>query len=180
MEPHDFSRDQYLTLREEIKGIQTRLFWTVIIGLFGIPVLTFWASKAGNLALLLVPFSVLILIVLFLAQQSHMMRAGRYIRERIEEGSGASLGWEAWLESRPEFRLMDKHLVACFVMIFFVYYVAAIGMAMQKLMDDAATDPSGQYHVWMYGSVAVYAVGAIWALSTLVHHWKSSVSTTAE
>jgi uncharacterized membrane protein len=180
MEPTDLSKEQFVTLREEIKGIQSRLYWTVIFGLFGIPILTFWAAEAANLALLLVPFSVLVLIVLFLAQQSHMMRAGRFIREHIENGAGASLGWEAWLESRSEFRLMDRHFLACFVVIFFVYYVTTIGMAMQQIMEEAASDPSGQYRVWMYGSAVVYAVGAIWAFSTLVHHWKSSVSTAAE
>jgi hypothetical protein len=180
MESNDFSRDQFITLREEIRGIQVRLYWTVILGLFGIPILTFWASEAANLALLLVPFSVLILIVMFVAQQNHMMRAGRYIRERLEESLGSAPGWEAWLESRPEFRLMDRHFTACFIIIFFVYYVTTIGLAMQRLVEDAASDPSGQYRVWMYGSAAVYAVSAIWAISTLVHHWKSSVSTTGD
>jgi hypothetical protein len=180
MESNEFPRDEFITLREEIKGIQVRLYWTVILGIFGIPILTFWASAATKFALLLVPFSVLVLIVMFLAQQNHMMRAGRYIRERLEGSHDSFQGWETWLESRPEFRLMDRHFTACFIVIFFVYYVTTIGLAMQQLMEDVASDPSGQYRAWMYGSVAIYAVGAIWAISTLVHHWRGSVSTAGE
>ena len=180
METNSFSRDQFITLRDEIKGIQARLYWTVVLSVFGIPLLTFWASSANNPALLLVPISVPALLVHFLAQQSHMMRAGRYIRERLEQSLGASPGWEAWLESRPQFRLMDRHFTAYFTVTFFVYYVTTIGLAIQRLMEEAAADPSGQYRVWMYGSVAIYAVGGIWAVSTLMHHWKSSVSTAAD
>jgi hypothetical protein len=180
MESNGFFRDQYLALREEIKGIQARLFWTVILGFLGVPMLTLVASAAGNPAILLVPIAVPALLVLFLAQQTHMMRAGRFIREHLEQHLAAEPGWEAWLESRQEFRLMDKHFTACFVVTFFVYYVTTIGLAVQRLLDEAATDASGLFKLWLYAFCAVYAVGAVWAISTLVHHWRSSVSTSAK
>ena len=180
MELSTFSRDEFLALREEIRGIQARLFWTVILGFLGVPVLTFIASASSTPAILLVPIAVPALLVLFLAQQTHMMRAGRYIREHLERELDATGGWEAWLESRSEFRLMDRHFSACFVVTFFVYYVTTMGLAFQRLLDEMSSDSSGLYQLWLYAFASMYAVGAIWAVSTLVHHWNASVSTSAK
>ena len=94
-----FHRDEFLTLREEIKASRSRLFWIVTMGLFGVPILSYLAYDAAKLVWLLVPYSVLLLIVMFVLEQSNMMRAGRYIRERIELGTFKIEGWEAWLET---------------------------------------------------------------------------------
>ena len=177
MDKSEFLQEQFLTLRAEIKAIKARLFWIVGMGLFGIPVLTYLASDTSNLALLLVPYSVLVLIVLFLAEQNAMMRAGRFVREQIERHVESAPGWETWLESRSELRMMERHFFACFIVIFFVFYCTTIGMAIQRIMLIIATDPSGQGWVWLYGASATYTLGAIWAVSTLVHHWRSSIGT---
>jgi hypothetical protein len=108
-----------------------------------------------------------------------MMRAGRYIREQIEKRIGISPGWEEWLESQSELRLMDKHFFACFIVIYFAYYFLSVAMAMGRLWNEALNEPSGLYWYRVYGAVSIYAIATVWAIATLVHHWKSSVSTIA-
>ncbi len=179
MESNDFLRDQFVTLREEIKASKARLFWIVAIGLLGVPLLTYLAQQGEFFVWLLLPYSVLVLIVMFLAEQSSMMRAGRFIREQVEKGGALGVGWEAWIESRPQFRTVDKHFVACFVIVFFLYYFGTIGLAVDLILKKEAADMSGTgtYWYWLGGAAVTYAIGAVWAFSTLVHHWRSSVST---
>ncbi|HUU82185.1 MAG TPA: hypothetical protein VM243_01655 [Phycisphaerae bacterium] len=179
MDNEALARDEFLTLRDEIKATKARLFWIVVMGLFGVPMLTYLATKTELFVWLLLPFSILVLILLFLAEQSSMMRAGRYIRERIECAAGRSLGWEGWVESMPRFRYMDKQYVASFMIVFFAYYFMTIGVSIQIILAKEATDMtgSGLYWYWFFGAIAAYAVGAVWALFTLRHHWKATVST---
>ena len=177
MDQKGFLKEQLAYLRHEIEGHQVRLFWTVVIGLLGMPILSYITWEADTLIWLVMPFFVLVIIVLFLAQQNYMMRAGRYIREKIEAEIDPSVGWEAWLESRAELRLMDKHFFSCFTIVFFGYYFFSIFVAIHRLWLEAAADPSGMYDYWVYGSAVVYAVATIWAVATLIQHWKSSVST---
>jgi hypothetical protein len=180
MNTDSFIREQFVTLREEIKAINARLFWIVVMGLFGVPALTYLALGVREYVVLLVPYSTLVVIVLFLAEQNKMMRAGRFVREHIEPVVGDAPKWEAWLESRTELRLMERHFAACFIVIFFIYYAVTISIAVQRLLRDAAADPSGQNLYWLAGAGITYALGAAWAVSTLVHHWKASVGTTAD
>jgi uncharacterized membrane protein len=178
MDQSEFLKQQFSTIREEIKAIKSRLFWTVAMGLFGVPIITFMAEYTGKFVSLLIPYLVLVIILMFLAEQSALMRAGRYIRQVIEPNVDTSLGWEAWLESRSDLRLMDRHFVACFIIVFFVYYFMTIGVAMQKLWADMQESVSGRY--WMIGAMVTYTIGAIWALSTLLHHWRSATRTSDE
>lgn len=179
MNAERFHREEFVTLREEIKASRSRLFWIVTMGLFGVPALSYLAYDAEKLVWLLVPYSVLLLIVMFVLEQSNMMRAGRYIRERIEQGAFKVDGWEAWLESNLRTRLIEKQFVACLVVIFFVYYAMTIAMAVQRLVDHAQLDPSGQYWYWLAGAAVTYVLGAFWTLATLVQHWRETVSTRA-
>lgn len=188
MEMKGLFRDEFIALREEIKATKARLFWIVVMGLFGVPLLAYVASR-GDMASqghmfvwLLLPYSVLVLILMFLAEQSSMMRAGRYIREKIESNAEHLVGWEAWVESLPQFRYMDKHYVACFVIVFFAYYFMTIGVALRIILAKEAADMTGSgfYWYWLYGAVVTYAIGAIWAVSTLRHHWKATVSTAGD
>lgn len=176
MDTSYFRRDEFLTLREEIKATRARLFWIVAMGLFGVPMLSYFANEV-RYVWLLVPYSVLLLIVVFVLEQSNMMRAGRYIRIRLESETFQVEGWETWLESNLSTRLIEKGFVACFIIIFFVYYVMTIAMAVQRLLEDARSDPSGQYWYWLWGSAATYLIGAIWAMISLVQHWRATVST---
>ncbi len=179
METKELVKEEFNTLRDEIKATRARLFWLVGMGLFGIPILTYFASDADKPVMLLVPFSALVLIVGYLTEQNNMMRAARYIRERIESDGKHSLGWEAWLESRPGQRVMERHFVACMIVILFVYYFLTVSIALRKFVADTTGDPSNVSWYWLVGMTVIYLIGAIWALSTLVHHWKASVSTSA-
>lgn len=175
MDKQEFLKEHFRTLREEIKAIKSRSFWIVAMGLFGVPVLTYMAQGATKYVSLLVPYLVLVAIIMFFAEQNALMRAGRYIREMVEPHVANSVGWEEWLESRRELRLMDRHLFACFTLVFFLYYFMAIGNAIERLMSDTAHTESNPY--WLVGASVTYLIGAIWALSTLFLHWRSCVGT---
>ena len=179
MDASEFLKEQFLVLRREIDARQTRIFWTVIIGLLGMPTLTYLARDADALAWLAIPFLVLVIIVLFLAEQNAMMRCGRFIREKIESNPDLVPGWEFWLESRQEYRRMERNFVGCFIVIFFLYYFLAMAMALYRLWGEVTNDPSGHYRYWLYGTLVAYAIGALWAILNLIHHWRFSVSTTA-
>lgn len=175
MDKQEFLKSHFQTLREEIKAIKTRSFWIVAMGLFGVPVLTYMAQGASKYVSLLVPYLVLVIIIMFLAEQNALMRAGRYIREMVEPQIPQTVGWEAWLESRRDLRMMDRHLLACFTLVFFLYYFMSIGNAMQTLLPDVEHTEAGWY--WLIGASVTYGIGAVWALSTLFHHWRSCTGT---
>jgi hypothetical protein len=178
MDNEEFLKQQFITLRSEIEARQSRLFRIVSIGIIGVPVATYFAASADSFVWISMPYFVLLLILSFIAEQNAMMRAGRFIREQVEKRGGFSMGWEEWLESRPAYRHMEAHFFAAFIVIFFLLYFVSVGMAMQVLSGEAGSDRTGQYKYWLYGAIGTYIIGAIWALSTLVQHWKSSVSTT--
>jgi hypothetical protein len=175
MDKDQFLMHQFTTLRQEIAATKTRLFWIVVLGLFGVPMLAYFAQSAQRYVALLVPYLVLAVIIMFLAEQNALMRAGRYIRQHIEPHIGHDPAWETWLESRMDLRLMDRHFSACFVIVFFVYYATTIGVAIRDLWSDMTSDPAGLW--WMYAVPITYLIGAIWALSTLLHHWRSATRT---
>ena len=180
MNPQDYLSQQFATLRREIEGQQARLFWIVVIGLLGMPSLSYFLLSANTRIWMLLPFLLLVLILLYLSEQNHIMRAGRYIREHIESHTELAPGWEAWLESRAEFRLMDKHFFACFIILFFLYYFLSVAFSLNRLVLEAFEDPSGMYWWWVYGAAAIYAIATIWGIATLLQHWRSSVSTRSE
>ncbi|MBN1514553.1 MAG: hypothetical protein JXB13_21230 [Phycisphaerae bacterium] len=183
MEKSVFLREQFLTLREETKAIKSRIFWIVVLGAFGVPIITYLATCCGEFAYVLspmIPYLVIVLIVMFLAEHNALMRCGRYVRERIEPHVDHSPGWETWLGSRPGVRLMDKHLFAVFVLVFFVYYFMAIGFAVDMLWREAEGGTSRSHQVWLLFSAVTYAIGGIWAVSVLFHHWRSVTTTDDE
>ena len=178
MDAKHFAAEEFKSLREEIRSRQMRAFWTVVIGLLGVPALTYLAGDANMQLWLALPFFVLVIIVLFLSEQNAMMRAGRYIREVIETHTGFTPGWEAWLETGREHRVMEKHFVAGFISVFFLYYFVSIAMALNRLWVTAMAEETGHYWYWFYGAAGAYVIATLWGLATLVQHWKSSVSTT--
>jgi len=179
MEGAATQRDEFISLRDEIRATRARLFRILMVGLIGVPLLTYVAAQAEFYVWLLLPYSVLLLIVVFLAEQSSMMRAGRYIREHIESTGAGGPRWETWIESRPQFRLVDRHYVACFLIVFFLYYFMTVGLVINLILNQEAKDMTGSqtYWYWFYGALVTYALGAIWALATLLSHWKATIST---
>jgi hypothetical protein len=178
MDKNEFIAQQFATLRHEIEGQQVRAFWIVVIGLLGIPALSYFLLRSESQIWMALPFFLLVLIVLFLAQQNHMMRAGRYIREFIEPNVNFSPGWEEWIESRPELRVMDKQFSSCFVVMFFLYYFLLIAYALNQLAQKAVQEGRG-WEGWsvFFGAVVVYGIATIWGISTLFQHWRSAWST---
>jgi hypothetical protein len=179
MNQPEFLKEQFLALRREIEARQARIFWTVVIGLLGMPTLTYLAKDADTLAWLAIPFLMLVIIILFLTEQNAMMRCGRFIREKLENHPDLEPGWESWLESRLEYRVMERNFIGCFIVIFFLYYFLAIGMALYRLWAEVLSDPSGHFRYWLYGALVAYAIGALWAILNLVHHWRFATSTSS-
>jgi hypothetical protein len=177
MEENQFLRDQFASLRNEITSIQVRIFWTVMIGMLGVPTMTYLTWDTDALVWIVMPFFMLVIIILFLAEHQQMMRAGRFVREEIEPRLTGTPSWEAWLESRPDYRLLDRHFFACFTLIFFVYYAVSVSTSIERLWGLAMKEETGLYWPFLYGACASYAIVTIWAIYTLMHHWRSSVGT---
>ena len=176
MEKLEFVKEQYQALRSEIDLIKNRLFKIVCLGLVVVPVLTYLAELPDTRFVgPLVPFVILMLVIQFLAEEHALMRCGRYIRERIEPLIEQGAGWEAWLESQPGLRTMDKCLFGCFVITLFVFYVLSAGMAIEKLWTSDAGGMSGEYKA--VAGIIVYGIGAIWMIIILLHHWRSCTAT---
>lgn len=177
MEDNLFLRDQFASIRREIEGLQSRIFWTVMIGMLGVPTMTYLTWDTDALVWIVMPLFMLVIIMLFVAEHQQMMRAGRFIREEIEPRLHETPSWEAWLESRPEFRLLDRHFFACFTVFFFAYYAVSIATSIERLWAMAQKEQSGLYWPFLFGACATYAIATIWAIVTLMHHWRSSVGT---
>ncbi|MCP4247145.1 MAG: hypothetical protein GY778_08855 [bacterium] len=176
MEKDQFVHEEFSTLRKEISATKARIFKTVSLGLVIVPLLTYLAEgQEIEFVGPIIPFVVLLLTILFVAEEQALMRCGRYIRERIEPLIEKGVGWEAWLESQGRLRVMDKCLFGCFVITFFVFYFASVGLALQKLWVSDADGMSGDYRV-IAGSV-VYGIGALWMIFTVLHHWRSCTAT---
>ena len=178
MEKLDFVKEQYRALRSEIDAIKGRLFKIVCLGLVIVPVLTYLAELPGTRFVgPLVPFVILVLTIQFLSEEHSLMRCGRYIRERLEPLIEEGAGWEAWLESQPDLRRMDKSLFGCFTITFFVFYFMSVGMAIETLWTSDTGGMSSEYKA-IAGSV-VYGIGAVWMIVTLLHHWRACTATSA-
>ena len=173
MTREDYLTHQFVTLRREIEGQQIRVFWIIMIGLLGMPAVGYFLLAATTPVWLVLPFFLLVLIILYLAEQNHMVRAGRYIREYIETQVDFSPGWEAWLAEHAELRLVDKHFSACFIVLFFLYYFVSVVFAMDRLVMAAVGDPSGPGWWAVCGAAGAYAITTIWGMATLIHHWRS-------
>ena len=140
------------------------------------PALTYLAETPGTrFVSLVLPFAVLVVTILFVADQEALMRCGRFIRECIEPRLDEVGGWEAWLESQGGMRVVDKCLFGCFVITFFVFYFVSSGMAIEKLWTHDGFVIGGENSA-IVGGVA-YRIGFLWMLFTLVHHWRSATST---
>lgn len=175
MDKKDFTIMQFEALRKEVAATKARLFMTVCLGLVAVPVLTYLSEQPGARFLgPILPFVVLVLTMLFVAEENALMRCGRYIREKIEPQ--IEPGWEAWLESQPGLRIMDKCLFACFLLTFIVFYFASVGMAIETLMSSGDDMLPSSLRAGLGG--VVYGIGALWMVITVMSHWRSSTATT--
>ncbi|MCK6457484.1 MAG: hypothetical protein L6Q92_13270 [Phycisphaerae bacterium] len=176
MDKNEFLREQFITLRAEIKATKQRAFLIVLLGLISIPIIAFLAEQQqlGNVAPML-PFLVMVLAILFVAEQNALMRCGHFIRENIEPKIEGASGWEAWLESNQQLRLLDKNFVGCFMVVFFVFYFISVGVAIDHLWTVDAQFAPAQWRGILGG--VTYGIGAVWMVITTLHHWKSYTTT---
>ncbi len=132
MDKADFTRAEFESLRKEIEQSKDRLFKTLILGVTLIPTAQF-LGKEHKIGILLLgmPLLVLILALIFLAENHAIMRCGRYILERIEPNLDPPGGWETWLTTADhiEKRSVDRLLVWSFHLLFSLYYVIGVYLA---------------------------------------------------
>ncbi len=179
MERLEFLQQQFTTLREEIKATKQRVFLVVFFGLISVPLMSYLVAtnrESLNYAGPLLPFLVLVITVLFFAEQNALMRCGHFIRSVIEPAVKDSPGWEAWLESRPDLRRMDKYFAGCFMIVFFVFYFLSVAIALNSSLWSSLSI-AGKQDYGLYAGGITYAIGAIWMIVTLVHHWHYCTTT---
>ncbi len=134
----EFLREQYLTLREEIRETKDRIFKIAAIGLFVAPGGHYLArTMDAGLLLLFLPILVISVAVLYLAENHALMRCGRYIRLHVETEIPDLCAWEEWLETpdacRP--RSVDQLSSYSMYIILGAYYLASILVAYRQSHD---------------------------------------------
>ena len=173
--PSDLRQSYFQSLREEIKATKARIFFIIMTGILGAPVLTYFAmSEQTHLLLLLAPFLVMVLLVLYYAEQNMVMRAGRYIRENLEH---SDRDWEHWLSS-VNVGGAERQLVAMFTVVAIIFYVILLTLAVDELMNLQGTHGEWfRYYFLKHGVMIMYAIGTVWVFFTLARFWHSAVST---
>lgn len=146
MDWSEFTKLEYVSLREEIKETKARLFKLAGAALVALPAAQSFASTYKLLALtLFLPLLIIAVVFLFMAESRALMRVGTYIMREIEPRittsrvDGTCGGWENWLSRRranePSRRTVDKLVACCFYLLFFFYYAAAVYLAATLAAD---------------------------------------------
>jgi hypothetical protein len=123
-----FLRCEYLALREEIKEAKSRIFKLAVLGIIGVPSVYAIASDRNfNILVVSLPPIVCAVMFLYLSESLTVMRAGAYIKERIEpnikdENGNFFVGWEHWLENASNRRAVDKLVGVFFYALYGFYY----------------------------------------------------------
>ncbi len=174
-DPIDLRRDYFISLREEIKATKTRVFLLLVIGVIGAPLLTYMVFHTDQLIMKLVaPFAVLLLLVLYLSEQTMLMRAGRYIRKHIESDED---DWEHWIGSF-KLRSAERQLFAMFTMVGVFFYTILTVLAINELMSLSRLNISRfLYYFWKYGILIFYIMCTIWAVATMIRFWHQATHT---
>ena len=176
MERNEFLKQQYLTLREEIRETKTRIFQTMSFGLVIVPGSHFLAEKYNlDTVTLSLPILVVVVAFIYLSENNALMRCGRYIKFHIEPQIENVTGWEKWLETKGSWdaRSVDKYLTYAFYLLFLVYFAGSVFMA-------------AQFAIHSYGVIvaslllgAYIAIG-VWFVIYLFHNIRISTMTDAD
>ncbi|MCG3138063.1 MAG: hypothetical protein HJJLKODD_01921 [Phycisphaerae bacterium] len=170
MTTEEFVKHQYMTLREEIRASKSRMFWLLIICTALVSAMGFIAFQYRNMfASASMPFLILVLMVSFIVEQHTVIRAGRYIKEHIEPNLKDITGWENWLASSPRFRDVERYFFGSFLIVFFIFYGVASGLAVESLSSYSME------HGW-YAGVG-YVVAGMWFVVVLIRHWHACTTT---
>jgi hypothetical protein len=169
----EFLKQQYLTIRDEIKETKARIFKTLGFGLVVVPAAHFLAqSYRIDTIILSIPILVIVVALVYLSENNALMRCGRYIRLHIEPQIDGIIGWETWLETPGYFetRNVDKYLSYCFYLLFFVYFIGSVFLAARFSFEQ-------------YGQIVtslllgLYVAIGVWFIIYLIKHIRVSTST---
>ncbi len=172
----DLRHTYFATLREEILQVKARLNRLVVTGLIGLPVLT-WFAYAGNeegrlnLVLLMSPMLALILLVQYFAEQASMMRAGRYLYEKVETSGD---DWEHWINEMRS-RTTEPPVFGLFVIVIFGYVILMGSLAVTNLLAIEPRELSVlMYRVCLIAVPVIYGVSLLWVLIVLARFWHNA------
>lgn len=175
MDRNEFMIQQYLTLRDEIRRCKARSFWLMIVATVMVPTLAFIADQySSTFAGASLPFVILVLMLAFMVEQNDMIRAGRFVRERIEPEIAGAPGWEEWLESNHEMRSVDKLFFGSLLIIFLLFYAISTRIALESVFRDWG-DTSARINIML--AVVGYIIGGLWFVFVLFRHWNSCTTT---
>jgi hypothetical protein len=132
MDQTEFVKEEYKTLRDEIKDSKTRLFQIMTVGASLIPAVNVLGVKLdANEFVLVTPLLVLVFGLLYLSENNAVMRCGAYIKQHVEAKVADHKGWEHWIEEDVSNRKVDKLSAYSFYSLFAVYYVAGTFFALK-------------------------------------------------
>lgn len=165
------------TLRKEILDVKARLVWLIVIGLVGVPVITYFALKQNdeiNLLLIMAPLLVLLLIVVYFSEQMSMMRAGTYIHDKLEAGDHE---WEHWVNELRS-KAAEPQLFGLLVIVGLAYSLLMACFAVETMLDvDPAAHSYFIYYVLRYAVPMIYVLSFLWVFTTLFHFWNRAFRT---
>jgi hypothetical protein len=152
MQTDDFLRLEYEALRAEILATQRRNHQTLAFGILGVPAVNYLADKFDLPVLrLTLPLMVIVIALMYVADNHSIIRCGAYIREHIEKHVPDIVGWENWLESGRDrgTRSTERYLSIGFYLLFGVYFFGAVLLAWS-------------YAERAYGANAAYATAGLY------------------
>jgi uncharacterized membrane protein YfcA len=170
MNTDEFLRNQYLTLRDEIRESKTHIFWLLLSGMLLVMAAGYLAAEHPSaFANAAIPFLLLALMLAFVSEQNNIARAGRYLREVVEPRIQDLTCWEHWLESKQQLREVDHAFVVGFTLIFMIFFLISSSLTLRQLNHN-----DQGWYVWCVGTA--YALGAICMAYVFVRHYRSSTA----
>ena len=174
MELDEFIRQEYITLREEIKETKARLFKIMGFGIIALPSGQYVAAMYKVIVLIyILPLLIIVIALAYLAENHALMRCGNYIRFNIEDKVQGMIGWESWIETSDQKnnkRIVDQYRKASFYILFAVYYVISVSLAMTAIDEQFGL-------IAMIIGTALYVAIGVWFLTFLLKNIKCSSST---
>ena len=161
MASDEFMKQQFLTLREEIRDSKARIFWLLIIGMFLVMAAGYLAAEH--------PSAFANAAIPFVSEQNNIARAGRYLREVVETRMENVVGWEHWLETKPRLREVDHSFVLGFSVLFLIFFAITTSLTLVQLDKRA-------HELYVWAAAIAYGLGAFCIAIVLWRHWRSSTA----
>lgn len=166
----EFTKQQYLSLKDEIRESKSRIFWLLIVAIVLVMVSGYLAAEHPSaFANAAIPFLLIALMLSFTAEQNNIARAGRYVREVVEPINDQITGWEHWLEMKKQLREVDHSFVVGFTVLFAAFFAISTSLTLRQL------DARG-HETLMWCAAAAYAMGGVLMGYVSWRHWRSSTA----